>query len=104
MKDNYPADSPIDPSWLVAPDDQPEYLDLPGRRLPDDANIARAILSAAPADATAIIHHETGEVLTFGDLGRRSTHLASLLKSVGVVSGDRVALRSGNCPETLLVA
>jgi 2-aminobenzoate-CoA ligase len=104
VKDHYPADSPIDPGWLVAPDDQPEYLDLPGRQLPDDANVADAILCAAPAASTAIIHHETGEVLTYGDLDRRSAQIASLLKSAGVRRGDRVAFRSANRPETILIA
>jgi 2-aminobenzoate-CoA ligase len=104
MKDHYPADSSIDPSWLVAQDDQPEYLDLPGRLIAEDANIAQAILCAAPADTTAIVHHETGEVLTYGDLARRSAQFATLLKAAGVVRGDRVAMRSGNRPETIFLA
>jgi 2-aminobenzoate-CoA ligase len=104
MKDQYPAEASIDPTWLVAASDQPDYLDLPGRRLPDDANTARAILSAGSPEASAIIHHETGERLSYANLADRSAQIAHLMKSAGVGRGDRVAFRSGNRPETILTA
>jgi 2-aminobenzoate-CoA ligase len=104
MKDHYPTETSIDPTWLVAPDNQPDYLDLPGRLLPDDANTARAILSAGSPGAIALVHHETGEVLTYADLARRSAQIANLLKAAGVGRGDRVAFRSGNRPEAILIA
>jgi 2-aminobenzoate-CoA ligase len=104
VKDRYPAHSSIDPGWLVAPEDQPDYLELPGRQLADDANIANAILAAGHPAAPAIVHHETNEVLTYGDLARRSAQLANLLTTAGVRHGDRVAFRSGNRPEPILLA
>src|SRR5262249_21904659 len=86
------------------PDAQPDYLDLPGRVLPDDANTAEAIIAAGAPDAAAIIHHETGDALTYGDLARHSAQLANLLKSLGVGHGDRVAFRIGNRPEAILLS
>jgi 2-aminobenzoate-CoA ligase len=104
MKDRYPSYPSIDPSWLVSEDDQPEYLDLPGRSLADDANTATAILRAAPPGAPAIVHHETGDVLTYGDLDRRSARIANVLAALGVGRGERVAFRSTNRPEAILTA
>lgn len=104
MKDRYPSHASLDPRWLVSAEDQPEYLDLPGRTLASDSNIAERILRAAPRDAIAVVHHETGEVLTFGDLDRRSGQIANVLRSVGVNRGDRVAFRSGNSPEPILLS
>jgi 2-aminobenzoate-CoA ligase len=103
VKDRYPAYPSIDPSWLVPPEDQPEYLDLPGRRLAPDANLAAAILATAPPDAPAVIRHETGQVLTYSDLGRESARIAGAMAGLGVEPGDRVAFRSGNRPEAILV-
>lgn len=103
MKDRYPPYPSIDPAWLVAPEDQPEYLPLPGRDLPRDANTATAILAAAPADAPAIIRHETGQTLTYGDLARRSARIANVLAQSGVRPGDRVAFRCTNRPEAVLI-
>src|SRR5215831_2309948 len=77
---------------------------MPGWWLGDDANTATAILRAAPADAAAIVHHETGDVLTYGDLDRRSARIANVLAALGVGRGDRVAFRSTNRPEAILIA
>jgi len=104
VKDRYPSYPSINPSWLVPPADQPEYLELAGRELPGDANTATAILAAAPSGAPAIIRHETGETLSYGDLARRSARLANVLARFGVGPGERVAFRSTNRPEAVLTA
>jgi len=104
VKDRYPSYPALDPGWLVPPEDQPEYLDLPGRDLAAGANTATAILAAAPAGAPAIIRNETGETLSYGDLARRSAGIANVLARAGVGPGDRVAFRSGNRPEAVLTA
>jgi 2-aminobenzoate-CoA ligase len=104
MKDRYPPYPSIDPGWLVPPEDQPEYLELPGHQLGGDANTASAILGAAPPAAPAIIRHETGETLTYRDLAVRSARIANVLAGAGVQPGDRVAFRSTNRPEAVLTA
>ena len=47
------------------------------------------------------------ESLTYGDLSRRSSQAANLLREAGVARGDRILLVAGNCPplwETMLAA
>src|SRR5690606_21065045 len=43
-----------------------------------------------------------GREIGYGELDRASDAFASLLQSVGVVAGDRVALYMGNCPQYII--
>ena len=108
MRDVYPRFRNLPADYLVAPELQPEYLDLPGLTLDDTANLADHILGRAGsrAGALAIIHHEGSEQrqFTFADLDRSSSRLAAALANLGVVAGDRVAYRSSNRPEAVITA
>jgi 2-aminobenzoate-CoA ligase len=54
--------------------------------------------------AVAIVHHESGRSLTFGELAAVSDRAAAAFAALGVRPGDRVALRGGNCPELVIAA
>ena len=51
------------------------------------------------AKDVALISQRQNEVLTYGDLHRRSNELAAALIGQGVVKGDRVAVMLGNRSE-----
>lgn len=105
MKDHYPDYPNIPPGVLVAPENQPDYLDVPGVRLADDSNLAAHIVDQPErADQVAAIHHEGGTALTFGDLARLSAQLANVLAARGIRPGERVAYRSSNRPEALIIS
>lgn len=104
MKDTYPILPTLAADRLVPPERQPEYAEPGDLDLPTDVNIARAILDAAPEDALALIGHDRGTALTYGDLRRTSGRLAARLQDLGLETGERVAIRSGNRPEAVIAA
>src|SRR5690348_14822357 len=108
MRDTYPSYPGLPDAFLVPPALQPEYLDLPGLVLPPDANVgdqlADAHVRAGHGGDLAVIHHESGRTLTFEELATASTRLAAALTAFGITAGDRVAFRSTNRPEILVVA
>ena len=60
---------------------------------------------AAPApDKPAVVTADGGRVLTYGELDRRSRQVSRLLASLGVQTGDHVALLLTNEPEYFEVA
>ena len=108
MKDIYPLLETLPAEWLVPPDSQPDYLPLPGVRLPDDANIgvqlSDALVARGLGDRLAIVHYETGHALTFSDLSVRSDQVASALVGLGVRPGQRILLRGPNRPDFIVAA
>jgi 2-aminobenzoate-CoA ligase len=108
MKDVYPRLDTLPEEWLTAPEDQPEYLDVPGVRLDEGTDLG-SMLCDVPArsglgGATALVHHESGRSLTFGQLAGISDRAAAAFAGLGIRPGDRVALRGGNCPELVIAA
>jgi fatty-acyl-CoA synthase len=55
-------------------------------------------------DRPAYIMANSGETVTYGQLDRRSNQIAHLLRSLGLKSGDHIAMMLKNCPEFLQVA
>ena len=105
MKDRYPELATIPADSLVPPELQPDYVDLPGRRLPEEANAGRTIaLRPGWGSKLAVIHHEGRQQLTFSDLALASGRLANVLAEKGVRPGERVAFRSPNRPEMLIIS
>jgi 2-aminobenzoate-CoA ligase len=108
LKDIYPRLDTLPHEWLTAPEDQPEYLDVPGVLLDEGTDLG-SMLCDVPArnglgGAAAIIHHESGRSLTFGELAAVSDRAAAAFAGLGIRPGDRVALRGGNCPELVIAA
>jgi 2-aminobenzoate-CoA ligase len=106
MSDRYPLFPSLPQEWLVPPEDQPEYLDLPDRALDEDVNLGAALsdehVVAGRGGDLAIVHHESGEEITFAELAERSAFLSAALAGLGVSPGDRVAVRSPNRPEGII--
>jgi 2-aminobenzoate-CoA ligase len=108
MKDIYPELDTLPHSWLTAPEDQPDYLSVPGVALDEGADLG-SMLCDVPAraglgGATAIVHHESGRSLTFSELSAVTDQAAAAFAGLGIRPGDRVALRGGNCPELVIAA
>ncbi|MGW4201601.1 acyl-CoA synthetase [Streptomyces sp. NPDC004726] len=108
MGDVYPAGTSIPDHYLVPPESQPRYMDVPGSPVGDTANAGVELsdrqVAAGRGDATALIHHESGRRWTYADLSRESNRLAGALLGLGLGLGDRVAIRSPNRPEALVAA
>jgi 2-aminobenzoate-CoA ligase len=108
MRDVYPRLDTLPHEWLTDPADQPEYLGLPGVDLDEGTDLGSMLCDAQVAgglgSALAIVHHETGRTLTFGELAMASDRAAAAFADLGVRPGDRVALRGGNCPELIIAA
>jgi 2-aminobenzoate-CoA ligase len=106
MPDQYPDYPSLPLEWLVPPEDQPDYLDVPGVVLDEGQTLGAALSDArvllGQGDDIAIIHHESGERITFAELAERSDRFAAGLEALGVVPGDRVAIRSPNRPEGIV--
>ncbi|MGW6459657.1 acyl-CoA synthetase [Streptomyces sp. NPDC055078] len=94
--------------YLVPPELQPVYTDLPGAPVGEYANAGVELsdrqVAAGLGAATALIHHETGRRWTYTELSRESSRLAGALVGLGLRLGDRVAIRSPNRPEALVAA
>ena len=108
MRDVYPSYPSLPPEWLVPPDRQPEYLPIPGLTLAERIDLGEALsdahVAAGRGDLTALIHHETGERLTYRQLADGSRRAAAALRGLGVRPGDRVALRGPNRPWLVVAA
>lgn len=108
MKDVYPRLDTLPHEWLTAPQDQPDYLDIPGVALDEGTDLGSMLCDAQVrnglSDAVAIVHYETGRSLTFGGLSSASDRAAAGFAALGIRPGDRVALRGGNCPELVIAA
>jgi 2-aminobenzoate-CoA ligase len=108
VKDTYPRLDTLPHEWLTEPEDQPDYLDVPGIRLDEGTDLG-SMLCDVPArnglgGATAMIHHESGRSLTFSELSSVSDRAAAAFAGLGVRPGDRVALRGANGPELVIAA
>lgn len=107
MKDVYPSYPTVPDGCLVPPELQPEYFNLPDAPA-EDANLASALVDAHVArgrgDDVALIHHESGDHLTYRQLAAASTRFANGLEALGVEPGHRVAFRFPNRPEALITA
>lgn len=108
MKDHYPQLDSLPQEWLVPPEDQPEYADIPGFEIDESTGLGNALsdahVAAGHGGDIAIIHHESGRQLTYAELADRSGRLAAALHAQGLREGDRVALRGPNVPELLIAA
>jgi 2-aminobenzoate-CoA ligase len=107
MKDQYPRGTTIPEHCLVEADAQPDYtsLELPQPELPSNIayRLADAHVAAGRGDLIAAVHAESGRTYTFTDLARESARLAAGLVRRGVRAGDRIAYRSANDPDALIV-
>lgn len=107
MKDLYPDHTSIPASALVPQDAQPDYADVDF--LPNDGpcnvgyRLTDAHVLAGRADTVAAIHAESGRTYTFEELARQSTRLAAGLLKSGLKTGDRIAYRTVNHPDALIV-
>jgi 2-aminobenzoate-CoA ligase len=108
MFDTYPAARTIPDAYLVVPEAQPRWTELPGVSLGSHENVAAWMadrhVDAGWGDDVAAQHAATGRELTYADLVRRGTALAKTLVGLGIEPGDRVALRISNVPELLVAA
>jgi 2-aminobenzoate-CoA ligase len=108
MKDVYPRLDALPPEWLTAPEDQPDYLSVPGVTLGEGTDLGSMLCDVQVRNglggAAAVVHHETGRSLTFSELTAVSDRAAAGFSSLGIRPGDRVALRGGNCPELVIAA
>ena len=108
MKDVYPRLDRLPHEWLVPPEEQPEYLDLPGTCLDETMDLGSMLCDVhvrnGLGDALAVIHHESGRTLTFRELSDLSDRAAAAMHALGIRPGDRVALRGANCPELIIAA
>ena len=106
MPDTYPQYEALPREWLVAPEDQPQYTELPGVGLDETMSLGAALsdaaVSAGRGDQVAIVHQESGTSVTFAELAQRSDALADVLAGLGVVPGSRVAVRAPNRPEGII--
>jgi len=108
VKDIYPRLDTLPHSWLTDPEDQPEYLDVPGVTLDEGADLGSMLCDVQVrrglGSAVAVVHHESGLSLTFAELSSVTDRAAAAFAALGIRPGDRVALRGGNCPELVIAA
>ena len=108
MRDMYPHLDTLPHEWLVRASDQPTYLPLPGAALDEHSDLGSVLCDAQVSrglgDVVAIVHHETGRLITFRELADLSDRTAAALTRLGVRPGDRVALRGPNCPGFIVAA
>ena len=108
MKDTYPSYETLRQDWLVAPAQQPEYLELEGSEVGPTSNVGLWLTERQIARGNgarpALIHHEEETTLTFADLAAQSARFANVLVAKGVRPGDRVAVRLTNRPEAVIAA
>ncbi|HEV7854831.1 MAG TPA: acyl-CoA synthetase [Mycobacterium sp.] len=105
MKDRYPPTS-VPAHCLVAPQDQPDYTEPNHDLVGAWANVGYALsdahVCAGHGDDLAMIHADTARSYTFSAIAEVSTLLAQGLMALGVVVGDRIALRGPNVPELII--
>ncbi|MBL6821726.1 MAG: AMP-binding protein, partial [Luminiphilus sp.] len=63
-----------------------------------------SLFAAETPDRPAYIMANSGEVVTYAELDRRSNQIAHLLRASGVNRGDHIAMMMKNCAEFLQVA
>ncbi|MBE3555852.1 MAG: acyl--CoA ligase [Firmicutes bacterium] len=105
MKDHYPTLETVPMDWLVSPEMQPEYLELLGYDVPEMTNLAELFVDNRVREGLgehiAVIQADDDQRYTYNDLMHVSMRLAHVLKNLGVLPGDRVAIRSPNRVEAL---
>jgi 2-aminobenzoate-CoA ligase len=104
MRDVYPELPSLPQTSLVPVELQPEYVEPDGIDIGAAPNVATALLGGKPARAPALVHHEAGRTVTFGELADASARLANALDAHGLRMGDRLAIRSTNRPEAVVAA
>jgi 2-aminobenzoate-CoA ligase len=108
MKDIYPRLDTLPHSWLTAPEDQPDYLSVPGVTLDEATDLGSMLcdvqVSRGLGGEVAMVHHESGRSLTFSELAAVTDRAAAAFAGLGIRPGDRVALRGGNCPELVIAS
>jgi 2-aminobenzoate-CoA ligase len=107
MRDTYPPSS-IPDTWLVGPDEQPDYRGLPGCEIPRFSSVADHILGrqmdTGRGDDVATIDAASGRAWTFAELDAESARLARGLVRFGIEPGDRIAFRTPNVADMAIVA
>lgn len=107
MSDSYPTNGSIPPEWLVPEDGQPAYVGAPAETDGRRANLPDLLVDrhvrAGRGDVAAIVQADTGETWTYRDLQEQTRRAAAVLASLGVQAGDRVAIRSGNRAEVVIL-
>ncbi|SDH12174.1 2-aminobenzoate-CoA ligase [Sinosporangium album] len=108
MRDPIPTCPAIPAGAMVPPELQPDYFDLPGHPVESGPELGAALtdlhVAAGQGGDVAIIHHETGRSLTYAELANLTNRVANAMIALGVVPGDRVAVRSPNRPEGVIAA
>src|SRR5271163_495005 len=108
MKDRYPSLESLPADWLVPPQDQPDYTSIPGVTLDESISLGDALsdahVHAGHGEIPAIIHHDSGWVITYSDLADLSSRLAGAFGELGVAPGERVAIRGPNSPQFVISA
>lgn len=108
MSDSYPTFGSIPAEWLVPPERQPQYPGGPAVA-PEDrrANLPDLLVDrhvrAGRGDVLAFVHADTGETWTYREVEQRTRRAASAMAALGVRAGDRVAIRSSNHPEVVML-
>lgn len=107
MKDRYPAAAGVPLSHLVVEEDQPDYSEIaiprPGESYNVGDRLSDASVRAGYGNLAAAVHAESGRAYTFAELADESTRLAAGLVRLGVEVGDRIAYRTVNDPDALVV-
>jgi len=108
MKDSLPSANALPSDHLVAPESQPEYLAVPGADLSDRINAGCALsddlVAAGLGRQLALVAGGESRGFTYSQLAELSDKAAHSLVRWGVQPGDRVALRSPNVPEAIVLA
>jgi 2-aminobenzoate-CoA ligase len=107
MKDSYPSSTGIPQNALVPPEAQPDYSDIAVPGTDQSWNVGFHLsdlqVQAGHGDLIAAIHAESGRQCAFAELTHESNRLAAGLIKLGVKLGDRVAYRTVNDPDALVV-
>lgn len=107
MKDQYPRETTLPAEYLVPEGAQPEYavVDLPHPEASCNVGyrLADAQVEAGRGSLIAAVHAESRRTYTFAELAQESSRLAAGLVSRGVKTGDRIAYRTTNDPDVLVV-
>lgn len=107
MKDQYPSKTTIPGHSLADAIAQPDYADVDLPRPNDSWNIADRLadahVRAGRGELVAALHAESGKAYTFSQLAKESAQLAAGLIRHGIQTGDRVAYRTTNDPDALIV-
>jgi 2-aminobenzoate-CoA ligase len=107
MKDRYAQGTTIPAGCLVDIKDQPDYtphaIPWPDESCNVGTRLADLHVKKGRGDIVAAIHVETGRQYTFAELAQQSSRLAGGLMEFGIRPGDRVAYRTTNDPDALIV-